>query len=184
MHTHLIYLFINNRQQGPYALDQIRRMWNSGSITADTLYWHEGMVDWGSVHELVTQQQTASTPPPLPIQTAPRIVKAQYNQASDSFTATMPLMMKLAMKAIQELGWKLDNANEAMGLVTFQTLASWWCHNGVQASLNIEEISNNTYTVSGTGKQIVPGGQIWSIELGNAKTQVQKTIDKMKELAR
>lgn len=33
--------------------------------------------------------------------------------------------MKLAMRAILDLGWKLDAANETVGIVTFQTGISW-----------------------------------------------------------
>lgn len=184
MHTQLIYLFINNQQQGPYAIDQIRGMWGSGSITADTLYWHEGMSEWGSVHTLLSQQPTSSAPPSPPIQTAPRIIKAQYDQKTDTFSGTMPLMIKLAMKAIQDLGWKLDNANESIGLVTFQTGMSWGSFSGVSCSLNIEEIEQNRFSVSGAGKQNLRGGQLVAMDFGEAKGRAQKAINKMKELAR
>ena len=33
-----------------------------------------------------------------------------YNSDTDTFTGTMVLMVKLAMRAIQEFGWKLDQA--------------------------------------------------------------------------
>lgn len=38
-------------------------MWNSGSITADILYWHEGMSEWGSLHMLLGQEPAAFTKP-------------------------------------------------------------------------------------------------------------------------
>ncbi len=42
----LCYLLIGENQKGPYAPDQIRSMWASGEITADTLYWFEGLENW------------------------------------------------------------------------------------------------------------------------------------------
>jgi hypothetical protein len=181
MHTQLTYLFINNQQQGPYAIDQIRAMWSSGSITADSLYWHEGMSDWGSVQTLLSQQQAPSAPPPVPAQ---RIIKAHYDSRDDSFSATMPLMMKLAMKAIQALGWKLDNANESIGLVTFQTGMSWGSFSGVSCSLNIEETEENRFRVTGAGKQNLRGAQLVALDFGEAKGRALKAVQKMKELAR
>jgi uncharacterized OB-fold protein len=70
-----------------------------------------------------------------------------YNPATDTFTGTNILMTKLAMRAIQELEWKLDQANEAIGMVTFETGISWGSWSGVSCSLNIEEMSP-IYSVS------------------------------------
>ena len=40
------FVLINGEQKGPYALDQLRSMWQNGTVTTDTLYWSEGMPDW------------------------------------------------------------------------------------------------------------------------------------------
>jgi hypothetical protein len=38
-------------------------MWNNGLITLDTLYWHDGMDDWGEISDLVGKlENMASTP--------------------------------------------------------------------------------------------------------------------------
>ena len=63
----------------------------------------------------------------------------RYDASSDSFTGTMVLIVKLAMRAVQALGWKIDQANETLGMVTFQTGISWGSWSGVSCSLNIEE---------------------------------------------
>jgi hypothetical protein len=107
-----------------------------------------------------------------------------YNRDTDTFTGTMFLMVKLAMRAVQELGWTLDQANETLGLVTFQTGISWGSWNGVSCSLNIEEVSPNTFRISGTGKQNVRGGQILALNIGGeAQKKALKAIDQMKHLA-
>ena len=56
----------------------------------------------------------ATTKPQAP--DAPTAVR--YNRNTDTFTGTTVLMVKLAMRAVRELGWKLDQANETLGLVT------------------------------------------------------------------
>ncbi len=109
---------------------------------------------------------------------------AHYNRDKDTFTGTMVLMVKLAMRAVQELGWKLDQANETLGMVTFQTGMSWGSWSGVSCSLNIEEVSPHTFRVNGTGKQNVRGGQIFALDIGGeAQGKARKAIEKMKELA-
>jgi uncharacterized OB-fold protein len=112
----------------------------------------------------------------------PTVVR--YNLDTDTFTGTMVLMVKLAMRAVQEFGWKLDQANETLGMVTFQTGLSWGSWSGISCSLNIEEISPNTFRVNGTGKQNVRGGQILALNIGGeAQGKARKAVEKMKELA-
>lgn len=41
-----IFVGINDEQRGPFARSQVLSMWNSGVITSDAIYWHEGMADW------------------------------------------------------------------------------------------------------------------------------------------
>jgi uncharacterized OB-fold protein len=125
----------------------------------------------------VTVKQEASQQPRVP-------TAVHYNRDTDTFTGTMVLMVKLAMRAVQELGWKLDQANETLGMVTFQTGISWGSWSGVSCSLNIEEVSSNTFRVTGTGKQNVRGGQILALNIGGeAQKKARKAIEKMKQLA-
>lgn len=119
----------------------------------------------------------AGKPPEAP-------TSVHYNRATDTFSGTMVLMVKLAMRAVQDLGWKLDQANESLGLVTFETGMSWGSWSGVSCSLNIEEVSPNTFRVNGTGKQNVRGGQMGALNLfGEAQGKARKAIDTMKQLA-
>lgn len=108
----------------------------------------------------------------------------RYNRDTDTFTGTMSLMVKLAMQAVQELRWKLDQVNEMVGLVTFETGMSWGSWSGILCSLNIEEVSPNMFRVIGTGKQNVRGGQMAAFNLfGEAQKRVRKAIDMMQQLA-
>ena len=83
------------------------------------------------------------------------------------------------------MGYKLDNVNETVGVITFETGISWGSFSGVSCSLTIEEVGNDRFRVSGTGKQNVRGGQIMAPNLfGEAQGRAKKVIMKMKELAR
>ncbi len=110
--------------------------------------------------------------------------RVRHDPSTDTFSGTMVLMVKLAMRAIQELGWKLDAANDAVGMVTFQTGISWGSWSGVSCSLNIEEVSPNTFRVTGTGKQNVRGGQLIALNIGGeAQSKARKAIDRMRHLS-
>ena len=41
-----LFLWLNERQTGPYTDEQIRRMLAQRSIVAETLAWKEGMAEW------------------------------------------------------------------------------------------------------------------------------------------
>lgn len=90
----------------------------------------------------------------------------KFNPSNGTFSGTMTGLLKLAMRAIQALGWKLETANENLGLVTFETSISWGSWSGVSCSLNIEELSPHTYRVTDTGKQNVRGGALFSLDVG------------------
>ena len=58
---------INGQQYGPYNVQQMQQMAQSGQINASTLVWAPGMPQWaaaGSVPELA--QLFMATPPPMP----------------------------------------------------------------------------------------------------------------------
>ncbi|MDA7668347.1 GYF domain-containing protein [bacterium] len=68
-------------KSGPYVISQLRSMWHSGMINANTLYWQEGFHGWVSLSNIIhllephqpaappplpTEPQNLHTPPPLP----------------------------------------------------------------------------------------------------------------------
>ena len=42
----LCYITRGGQRDGPFSPDQIRNMWAAGELTADTLYWFDGLADW------------------------------------------------------------------------------------------------------------------------------------------
>ena len=47
-----IYLFDGSNQLGPFNVFQVQEMLSLGSVTAETLYWSDGMTEWRGVTEL------------------------------------------------------------------------------------------------------------------------------------
>ena len=41
-----IYIRAGDEERGPYVLQQVNAMWLAGQLTADTIYWFEGMEEW------------------------------------------------------------------------------------------------------------------------------------------
>ncbi|MFL6213856.1 MAG: GYF domain-containing protein [Blastocatellia bacterium] len=40
------FLMLNGQQSGPFTVNQLKAMWQSGSINAGTYYWQTSMTDW------------------------------------------------------------------------------------------------------------------------------------------
>ena len=53
-----IYVTDAGEQKGPYLLPQISAMWMNGQLTADALYWFEGMDEWSPLAELLSPDET------------------------------------------------------------------------------------------------------------------------------
>ena len=167
-----IYLEVNQQKKGPFAEGQVRAMWNSGTITADTLYWREGMPRWELLDKLLEgPEQRASG-------------RVRYNRKTDTFSGTLSAVMKLAVRAVQDLGYRIDNANESLGLLTFQTGMTWSSWNGALCSLSFEERRPNAFRGVASAKANQSGGQIFAPDLfGELKGKATKVIDRMTELA-
>ena len=119
---------------------------------------------------------------PVSVQDSPK--KVLYIKEKDHFHGTLALVMKLAAKAVQSAGYKLDSANDSIGLVTFSTGISWNSFSGMSCSLQIEEVSSYYFRVHGAGKQNPAGLFRLSLDLtGEAVGTAKKVISKMKTLA-
>ena len=61
----MYYLYCKGEQRGPYAMDQVRSMWASGIVTADSLYWNEAEQGWKLVTELFAVKAEPFQLPPI-----------------------------------------------------------------------------------------------------------------------
>lgn len=53
----VFYLHINGEQRGPYTVQHIDHLLNSGLIAEDTLFWREGLEQWQPVTILVARKK-------------------------------------------------------------------------------------------------------------------------------
>lgn len=65
------FILIEGKQSGPFTIGQLRSMWNSGSITSETLYWMEGMKGWNplSIIRFELETKSARTRKPISVNT-------------------------------------------------------------------------------------------------------------------
>jgi hypothetical protein len=61
-----IYLHYNDKQTGPFSVDQIRQMLQSGLVQTDALAWKEGMANWIPVQEMLGASGLAAGAMPVP----------------------------------------------------------------------------------------------------------------------
>lgn len=67
---------LNGEEKGPYSLVQLREMWRTGIVAANTLCMKEGDAEWGNIEALEEKfngndrgagsDSSSSSPPPLP----------------------------------------------------------------------------------------------------------------------
>ena len=104
MSANLYYLYLNDQQAGPYTFGQLQAMWNSGAVTAETLFWIEGQANWEKLLAIADLLDTpsAQTLPPRP---APKVQttndKIKVYGRPDYLGEAAEYQRKLA-----ELGWE------------------------------------------------------------------------------
>jgi membrane protease subunit (stomatin/prohibitin family) len=64
------HVLVDNQQQGPFNVNQLRELVSTGRLTKQTYVWKQGMESWGFAEnqsELLNLFQANNTPPPPPI---------------------------------------------------------------------------------------------------------------------
>ncbi|SHE39087.1 Membrane protease subunit, stomatin/prohibitin family, contains C-terminal Zn-ribbon domain [Mariniphaga anaerophila] len=63
-----IFVLVNNKQEGPFNLEQLKSYVQNGQITKETFVWKEGMAQWDKAENLpeIKHLFGTSTPPPPP----------------------------------------------------------------------------------------------------------------------
>lgn len=111
-------------------------------------------------------------------------VTASPAVADEPFIGSRSDIIRLAIKAIQAKGWKLDQVNENVGIVSFETSMSMGSWSGVKANLIIEDAGRpNAFRVSGTARQNLQGRQLAAFDIGDeAQGVVREAIVTMKAI--
>ena len=64
------YVLINNQQNGPHSLDNLKLLISQGIVKSDSLFWKEGMAEWGKISDDIELKplfgSIPPTPPPIP----------------------------------------------------------------------------------------------------------------------
>ena len=82
----MFHLVVEGKQKGPYTLSQIRGMWERAELTADVVYWKEGMDGWLPLVELIEK----ATVPPSDAQSKQTEVNKASDHPSSSQQDTIP----------------------------------------------------------------------------------------------
>jgi membrane protease subunit (stomatin/prohibitin family) len=62
-----VFVAINGQQSGPFEMESLRQMVNSGQLQRDTLVWKQGMPQWAAAESLVELAPLFTLlPPPVP----------------------------------------------------------------------------------------------------------------------
>jgi hypothetical protein len=114
----------------------------------------------------------------------PAPTRVTNGRSSGTFIGTKSLIVQLAAKAVHQIGWRLDAADENAGLVKFTTGMTWGSFAGVSGAIYIAEVGPYLFQASGSAKQNVLGGQVFAPNLFNeAQSKADKVIATMKSLA-
>lgn len=49
------FLWLNEKQSGPYTITQLKSMWQSGQITSATCYWFDGLTEWLPIESMIEE---------------------------------------------------------------------------------------------------------------------------------
>ena len=59
----MYYIYQNDETEGPYTIGQLRSMWNSGTITGNTLYCEKGFKDWLPLETIIDRLEPSEDVP-------------------------------------------------------------------------------------------------------------------------
>jgi hypothetical protein len=185
------FYHVGGNKFGPVSSESIIANLKRGELNSATKVWRQGMDAWtaiGATPEFgaICSQVpavNASHLPPEPPQTPTVPSQITYDTTTDTFSGSIQAILRLAAKAITACKYKIDNANETLALITFQTGVTWGSWSGVSCSIAFEEVGSHAYKANCSGKQNLRGGQLLAINLGGeAKGKALKVVRKMIEL--
>ncbi|RUU60972.1 zinc-ribbon domain-containing protein [Mesorhizobium sp. M2C.T.Ca.TU.002.02.1.1] len=61
-------------------------------------------------------------------------------QPNSTFIGTKALLVKLAAKAVLQIGWKLDSADEQAGMIGFSNGITWGSWSGISGTIYMEDL--------------------------------------------
>jgi len=131
------YILIENETKGPYTLNQIKTMWNNGSVTVRTMFMAESASEWtplrNILHRLEPSQanlQSSDNLPPI-LQTQTRRVQT-IEATSKTWKGLLLFSVFLIIAGFLTLFSSAAYGCSMIffGFVTFliARIGSWWSH--------------------------------------------------------
>jgi serine/threonine-protein kinase len=63
--VHAYFILQNDELEGPYGIEELRSLWNSGVVTGETFYCEEGYEQWFRLDDIADLLESASSRPPV-----------------------------------------------------------------------------------------------------------------------
>lgn len=133
----IFYILVENETKGPYTLNQIKTMWNNGSVTVRTMFLAESSAEWIPLRNILHRleppqniQQSAENLPPILIN---QTRKVQTIEATSKTWKGLMLFSVLLIIA----GFLTLFSSAAYGCsmiffgfvgFLFARIGSWWSH--------------------------------------------------------
>ncbi len=93
------HLYLSNEEQGPYTLYQLKAMWESGTVTLDTLYRTDDIGTWFPLSMIAeTLEKKNATQEPLALVTPNRAVS--ITDIEMKFVSMVVFMVKAVIASI------------------------------------------------------------------------------------
>jgi hypothetical protein len=89
-----------------------------------------------------------------------------------------------ALKAVRDLGYKIDNLDKSNGLLNFKTGMSWKSWAGQEMSVLILDNGDQTCSVDITGRRNAHGAVLQVYDWGEASSIARKVFDRIDEQLR
>ena len=180
-------MLIDGTESEPHTVQQVVDRHRADTLPVAALYWSPGMDGWTPIARLVqpppppgTSVTSASS---SPLSAPPAVLPLGYDVGTYEFTGALPELIRIGVRAVQSRGWTAAEADDSVGLLTFETKMSWGSWSGITATLSFTETTPYRWRVSGTGKQNVRGHQLGALDLGEPDQTVRQAIETMAELA-
>jgi len=166
----VFYLHINGEQRGPYTVQHIDHLLNSGLIADDTLFWREGLEQWQPVTILVARRKRG-----------PKWLK-RWAKPVLLVTAIVALLLAVLLRIFGPIaldGWRESSQTEYSESAAYWRARDFVRHTGVEKGAVVQFLSiksadvklqpPDAATVVVKGKVIEPRGgtrnSAWRVKL-------------------
>src|SRR5712672_1814304 len=90
------YIKAKGEERGPFARSQLRSMWNSGTITSDTLFRQSESQDWQPINKIFKTDDTIAEPGAPKSETATEAVTPSKKSQAGAVTFLIILILAIA----------------------------------------------------------------------------------------